>query len=65
MDAQVARALAGELGEQQVADPVAAAQAFSGGRGMDGVVITASTESNDPVQQAARMSRKRGRIVLV
>jgi predicted dehydrogenase/threonine dehydrogenase-like Zn-dependent dehydrogenase len=47
------------------ADPVAAAQAFSGGRGMDGVVITASTESNDPVQQAARMSRKRGRIVLV
>lgn len=32
---------------------------------MDAVIITASTKSNDPVTQAARMSRKRGRIVLV
>jgi predicted dehydrogenase/threonine dehydrogenase-like Zn-dependent dehydrogenase len=63
-------ALAAKFGAEIVdlssgADPVAAAQTFSGGRGMDGVVITASTESNDPVQQAARMCRKRGRIVLV
>ncbi|EHD2243018.1 dehydrogenase, partial [Vibrio vulnificus] len=28
-------------------------------------IITASTKSNDPVTQAARMSRKRGRIILV
>ncbi|MFC7365195.1 MULTISPECIES: bi-domain-containing oxidoreductase [Bhargavaea] len=35
------------------------------GRGADAVLITASTKSNDPVSQAARMSRKRGRIVLV
>jgi predicted dehydrogenase len=32
---------------------------------VDGVIITASTKSSDPVTQAARMSRKRGRIVLV
>jgi predicted dehydrogenase/threonine dehydrogenase-like Zn-dependent dehydrogenase len=46
-------------------DPVAAGMAFSRGRGVDGVIITASTKSSDPVSQAAKMCRKRGRIVLV
>ncbi|MEX0143004.1 Glucose--fructose oxidoreductase precursor [compost metagenome] len=46
-------------------DPLAAASAFSRGRGVDAVLITASTTSNEPVHQAALMSRKRGRIVLV
>lgn len=46
-------------------DPIAAGMAFSRGRGVDGVIITASTKSSDPVTQAARMSRQRGRIVLV
>lgn len=46
-------------------DPVAAGQALSRGRGVDGVIITASTASNDPVSQAAQMCRKRGRIILV
>ncbi len=46
-------------------DPVEVATAFSRGRGVDGVIITASTKSSDPVSQAAKMSRKRGRIVLV
>ena len=32
---------------------------------MDGVLITASTKSSEPVHQAALMCRKRGRIVLV
>jgi predicted dehydrogenase/threonine dehydrogenase-like Zn-dependent dehydrogenase len=50
---------------QSGADPVAAAQRFSRGRGVDAVIITASTKSNDPVHQAALMCRKRGRIVLV
>jgi predicted dehydrogenase len=44
---------------------VAAGMELSRGQGVDGVIITASTKSNDPVTQAARMSRKRGRIVLV
>ena len=46
-------------------DPVAAGLAFSRGIGVDGVIITASTKVSDPVIQAARMSRKRGRIILV
>jgi predicted dehydrogenase len=47
------------------ADPVAEGLAFSNGIGVDGVIITASTDSDEPVTNAARMSRKRGRIVLV
>ena len=47
------------------ADPVAAAMAFSRGRGVDAVIVTASTQSSEPMHQAALMSRKRGRIVLV
>ncbi len=46
-------------------DPVAAGMAFSRGQGVDGVIITASTKSSDPVTQGAKMCRKRGRIVLV
>ena len=46
-------------------DPIVKAAEFSRGRGVDGVVITASTKSNEPVSQAAKMCRKRGRIVLV
>jgi predicted dehydrogenase/threonine dehydrogenase-like Zn-dependent dehydrogenase len=46
-------------------DPVAAGLRFSRGQGVDGVILTASTASSEPVTQAARMSRKRGRIVLV
>lgn len=46
-------------------DPIAAGMAFSRGQGVDGVIVTASTKSTDPITQAARMSRKRGRIVLV
>jgi len=47
------------------ADPIADAIAFSRGRGVDAVIIAASTTSNEPIQQAAGMCRKRGRIVLV
>ena len=46
-------------------DPVVLAAAYSRGRGVDAVLITASSTSNDIVHQAATMSRKRGRIVLV
>jgi predicted dehydrogenase len=49
----------------QGTDPVAAAMAYTRGRGVDAVVVTASTQSSDPIRQAAQMSRKRGRIVLV
>jgi threonine dehydrogenase-like Zn-dependent dehydrogenase len=46
-------------------DPIAAGLAFSQGLGVDGILITASTHSDEPIHQAAQMSRKRGRIVLV
>jgi predicted dehydrogenase/threonine dehydrogenase-like Zn-dependent dehydrogenase len=46
-------------------DSVVAATRFSRGRGVDGVLITATTRSSEPLRQAARMCRMRGRIVLV
>lgn len=46
-------------------DPVQAAEDFSAGVGVDGVLITASTKSDQLMHQAATMCRKRGRIVLV
>jgi predicted dehydrogenase/threonine dehydrogenase-like Zn-dependent dehydrogenase len=46
-------------------DPVAYVLNETGGVGADGVVITASAKTNDIISQAANMSRKRGRIVLV
>lgn len=49
----------------QGADPIAHGMTFSNGRGVDAVIITASSKSNDLIHQAAQMSRKRGRIVLV
>lgn len=48
--------------------PVAAAERFSRGRGVDGVLLTLASKSDgdsEAVGQAARMSRKRGRVVLV
>ncbi len=46
-------------------DPVRAAEDFSRGRGVDGVLIAAATPSDEPVSVAARMCRRRGRIVLI
>ncbi len=63
-------ALASQFGAQvcnpsKGEDPVAAGMAFSRQQGVDGVIIAASTQSSVVVSEAARMSRKRGRIVLV
>lgn len=46
-------------------EPLVMAEAYSRGRGVDGVIITASSKSNDIVHQAAHMCRKKGRIILV
>lgn len=46
------------------ADPVKAAEAFTGGQGIDAVLITAATKSHEVMHQAATMCRQRGRIVL-
>ncbi len=63
-------ALARQFGAETVdlsagQDPVTVAEGFSRGRGVDAVIITAATRSNEPAHQAALMCRKRGRIVLV
>jgi predicted dehydrogenase/threonine dehydrogenase-like Zn-dependent dehydrogenase len=71
IDFDVARlALAKSFGAEVVnlgagEDPVSAAERFSRGRGVDAVIVTASTKSSEPMHQAALMCRKRGRIVLV
>lgn len=61
----LARRFGAETANPAVDDVVQAAHAFSRSRGVDAVIITASTKSSEPVSQAARMCRKRGRIVLV
>ena len=63
-------ALARQFGAETVdlaqgEDPLAVAAGFSRGRGVDAVIIAAATQSNQPMSQAARMCRQRGRIVLV
>ena len=46
-------------------DPIIFARSFSRQRGVDGVIVTASTQSDKVIHQAAEMCRKRGRIILV
>lgn len=46
-------------------DVLARAAGFSRGRGVDGVLLALSSASDQPVADAARMCRKRGRVVLV
>jgi predicted dehydrogenase/threonine dehydrogenase-like Zn-dependent dehydrogenase len=46
-------------------DVVKFVQGITGGIGSDAVVITASAKTDEIISQAANMSRKRGRIVLV
>jgi predicted dehydrogenase/threonine dehydrogenase-like Zn-dependent dehydrogenase len=46
-------------------NPVRFVETETKGIGADAVIITASSKSNDIISQAAQMSRKRGRIVLV
>ena len=46
-------------------DVVKFVESITGNTGADGVIITASAKTDDIISQAARMSRKRGRIILV
>lgn len=55
-------AVAFEAGEGS--DPVRAALEATDGIGVDGVLVTAATKSDELMHQAAQMCRKRGRIVL-
>lgn len=46
-------------------DPVRFVQSVTEGNGADGVIITASAKTDEIIAQAAKMSRKRGRIILI
>lgn len=46
-------------------DPVKFVESHTFGIGADGVIITASAKTDDIISQSAKMSRKRGRIILV
>ncbi len=46
-------------------DPATAADKWTGGNGVDGVLIAASAKKDQIIHQAAQSCRKRGRIVLV
>lgn len=46
-------------------DPAQTVMQITEGIGVDGIIITASAKSNDIISQAAKMCRKRGRIILV
>lgn len=61
-------ALAKKLGCDEVChanELLVKANEFTGGHGADAVIITASTSSNQPIIDAADISRMRGRVVLV
>jgi len=63
-------ALARKLGVDAInpaegTDQVQYLDSITGGIGADAVIITASNKSNEIIAQSAKMSRKRGRIVLV
>lgn len=61
-------ALAKKLGADEAChagDLIAKANEFSNGHGVDAVIIAASTASNQPVIDAAEISRMRGRVIFV
>lgn len=46
-------------------DPVDAALRFSSGYGLDAVLLTAATQSDEPLYLAMQMARKKGRVIIV
>ena len=61
-------ALAKKLGADETchaSELIAKANEFSNGNGVDAVIIAASTSSNQPVIDAAEISRMRGRVVFL
>ncbi|MDX4063824.1 bi-domain-containing oxidoreductase [Aliarcobacter skirrowii] len=61
-------ALAKKLGCDEVChagELISKANQFTNGYGVDAVIIAASTSSNQPITDAAEISRMRGRVVLV
>ncbi len=62
---ELARSFGAETVDLRHEDLIAKAAAFSRGQGIDGVLLTVATSSDEPMHQAAEVSRQRGRIILV
>jgi predicted dehydrogenase len=62
---KVSRAREFGIDAAEVGAPAELVKAFSRGIGVDAVLITAATTSNQPIEFAAEVARTRGRIVLV
>ena len=61
----LAKKFGAEVVDLNKENPLAIADIFSRGRGVDAAIITTTTSSDEPIHQAAQMCRKRARIVLV
>jgi len=61
----LAKSLGMEFGLCKEDDLIERIFQLTNGYGADGVIITASTESDEPVSQAFRSCRKKGRVILV
>jgi predicted dehydrogenase/threonine dehydrogenase-like Zn-dependent dehydrogenase len=64
IDIAKAKAIIG-INPREGTDPVKFVNEITGGKGADGVIITASAKGDEIISEAAQMSRKRGRIILV
>lgn len=62
---KLAKSFGADVVDLSEEDPLTIAKNFSRERGVDAVIITAATTSDEPIHQAALMCRKRARIVLV
>lgn len=62
---ETARQLGASLGVVASEEAVGAVMRSTQGVGLDAVIITAATASNEVISQAFRMCRKKGRVVLV
>lgn len=61
----LARELGAEAGCVADEDAAGVVNSWTGGRGADGVVITAASESNQPIELAGEISRVKGRVIVV
>jgi predicted dehydrogenase len=62
---QIAKDFGAEICNSKESNPVITSTNWTADHGVDGVIITASSKSNDIIHQAAEICRKHGRIVLV
>lgn len=44
---------------------ISACENFTNGHGFDAIIITAATQSNDPIELSAEIARKKGKVIIV